>query len=78
VKPPVVQGKCGACWAFAASEVLSDRLCIHSNGEINVILSPQDMVGCDFYNLGCYGGYLINSIEYLEAEGVVTDECVPY
>ena len=34
---------CGACWAFAAAEVLSDRFCIASNGSINVTLAPQDL-----------------------------------
>ena len=34
------QGHCGSCWAFAGSEVLSDRFCIASYGKINVVLSP--------------------------------------
>ncbi len=38
------QKSCGSCWAFAASEVLSDRLCIASNGAVNVVLSPQNLV----------------------------------
>jgi cathepsin B len=41
------QQQCGSCWAFAASEAFSDRLCIESKGEINVIISPEDMVSCD-------------------------------
>jgi cathepsin B len=72
------QGKCGSCWAFSASEVLSDRFCISSGGKTNVILSPQDMVSCDKNDMGCYGGYLNNSWEYLIQEGIVTDECYPY
>lgn len=34
------QEHCGSCWAFSGSEVLSDRLCIASNGTIDVVLSP--------------------------------------
>lgn len=34
------QQKCGSCWAFGASEALSDRFCIASKKEINVVLSP--------------------------------------
>lgn len=34
------QARCGSCWAFSASEVLSDRMCIETNGTVNVVLSP--------------------------------------
>lgn len=72
------QGKCGSCWAFAASEVLSDRFCIASNGAVNVILSPQDMVSCDYLDHGCNGGILTLSWTYLKYFGIVSDECKPY
>ena len=49
------QQRCGSCWAFAATEVLSDRFCIASEGAVNVILSPQDMVSCDKADMGCNG-----------------------
>ena len=52
------QGQCGSCWAFAATEALSDRFCIASGGSVNVVLSPEDMVSCDTGNMGCNGGYL--------------------
>lgn len=72
------QLSCGSCWAFAASEVLSDRFSIATNGEVNVVLSPQDMVSCDRGDMGCNGGYLDNSWEYLVNTGIVSDECLPY
>lgn len=34
------QGDCGSCWAFTSAGFLSDRLCIHTKGGINVRLSP--------------------------------------
>ena len=72
------QGECGSCWAFSSAAFLEDRYCIDSNGAINVRLSPQDMVSCDFSNGGCNGGYLSPSISYLMSEGIVSEECLPY
>lgn len=72
------QGHCGSCWAHAASEVLSDRFCIASNGQVNVVLSPQDMVSCDWFDHGCNGGILTTSWVYLKYFGIVTDDCKPY
>ncbi len=72
------QGQCGSCWAFAASEVLSDRFCIKTNGNINNVLSPQDLVSCDQSDYGCQGGMLDSSWEYLVKTGIVSDECLPY
>ena len=78
IHPVRDQQRCGSCWAFAASEVLSDRFCIASNGAVNTILSPQDMVSCDNVDMGCNGGWLDKSWNYLVNNGIVTDECYPY
>jgi cathepsin B len=72
------QGNCGSCWAFAASEVLSDRICIATSGKTNVVLSPQDFVSCDSQNHGCEGGFIDKSWDYLVQTGIVSDECLPY
>lgn len=72
------QQSCGSCWAFGAAEALTDRFAIASDGKINHILSPQDMVSCDTNNYGCNGGYMDLSWEYLEHHGIVTDDCFPY
>lgn len=50
------QEKCGSCWAFAASEVLSDRFGIVSKGAENAVLSPESLVSCDKTDNGCEGG----------------------
>jgi len=36
------------------------------------------MVMCDFENYGCSGGYLVPTIDFLQKEGVVEEQCVPY
>ncbi|KAK3270400.1 hypothetical protein CYMTET_21203 [Cymbomonas tetramitiformis] len=72
------QQQCGSCWAFSASEVLSDRFTIASQGAIDVVLSPQDMVACDKTDQGCNGGRLGSAWNYLKNTGIVSDKCDPY
>ena len=72
------QQSCGSCWAFGASEALSDRFAIASNGSVNVVLSPEDMVSCDTSDMGCNGGYINKAWAYLEKTGIVSDACFPY
>jgi len=71
--PPVL------CWAFAASEVLSDRFCIASNGSVQVVLSPQDLISCNnILNHGCDGGVTLFAWWFITGTGLVTDSCLPY
>jgi cathepsin B len=74
------QEQCGSCWAFGATEALSDRFAIQSNLSVNVVLSPQDLVSCDTANgnQGCDGGYPIYAWQYMQTTGVVADACYPY
>jgi C1A family cysteine protease len=69
------QQQCGSCWAFGATEALSDRFCLAGQ---DVILSPQDMVSCDYNNYGCNGGYMNLAWLYLRQTGVVSEACFPY
>ena len=66
----------GSRWEIAANEVLSDRFCIATNATINVVLSLQDLVSCDLRNMGCNGGDVEKSWDYLKEVVVVTDECL--
>ena len=58
--------------------MLADRFCIATNGDINVVLSPEDMVTCDLSDAGCNGGYISNAVNRLITEGVVSESCLPY
>ena len=65
------QANCGACWAFAAAEVMSDRLCIHSKGKLQTRVSSQNIVSCcTSCGNGCLGGWPEAAFEYWEYNGV--------
>lgn len=78
IHPVRDQARCGSCWAFAASEVLSDRLAIYSNGAKNFVLSPQGLVSCDTVDHGCGGGWPTDAAKFLVSTGIPTDVCEPY
>lgn len=75
--PITNQERCGSCWAFSATEVLSDRYAI-ATGKPSPVLSAEDMVSCDSGDMGCRGGQLPKAWEYLQNTGIVTDSCFPY
>uniref|UniRef100_A0A1I7TW37 Pept_C1 domain-containing protein n=2 Tax=Caenorhabditis tropicalis TaxID=1561998 RepID=A0A1I7TW37_9PELO len=70
------QSNCGSCWAVAAAETISDRTCIASNGEVNTLLSAEDLLTCCTGNWncgdGCEGGYPIQAWRYWVHRGLVT------
>lgn len=81
------QGSCGCCWAFAAVEAISDRICIHSNAQDKPHISAEDLLGCCNLSCGsgCNGGYPDSAWDYWVNNGIVTggnydsnDGCQPY
>jgi len=80
------QGECGSCWAFGAAEAMSDRICIHSNNQIKVNISANDLLACcESCGFGCNGGFPPSAWEYYVETGLVTggqhgsdSGCQPY
>ena len=72
------QGNCGSGWAFSAASVLSDRACINTNGEVDVVMSPQYLVSCTPVNQGCGGGITDFTWYYISQYGIPSEECMPY
>ncbi|KAF5405801.1 Cathepsin B endopeptidase [Paragonimus heterotremus] len=80
------QSSCGSCWAFGAVEAMSDRICIHSNGKLDVRLSARDLLSCcAILSSGCEGGFPGEAWDYWEHSGIVTGGsmeqqtgCLPY
>ncbi|KAL3181424.1 hypothetical protein MRX96_036972 [Rhipicephalus microplus] len=80
------QSTCGSCWAFGATEAMSDRICIHTNGKVQVNVSAEDLLTCcDGCGFGCNGGFPANAWDFYKQKGLVTgglygteDGCQPY
>ncbi|RZC33457.1 Peptidase C1 and/or Propeptide C1 domain containing protein [Asbolus verrucosus] len=67
------QGSCGSCWAFGAVESMSDRVCIHSSGEVNFRFSADDLVSCCYTcGAGCNGGFPGAAWHYWVKKGIVS------
>nr|CAI5823015.1 unnamed protein product [Callosobruchus analis] len=70
------QGHCGSCWAVASASVMSDRICIHSNGKDQVRISALDLLSCceecSDATGGCKGGYRTPAFRYWETTGIVS------
>lgn len=68
------QGSCGSCWAFGAVEAMSDRICIHSKGQVNAEISAEDLLSCckEECGNGCNGGYPSGAWTYWTQQGLVT------
>lgn len=65
------QSNCGCCWAFAGAEAASDRMCISTDGKIQVPLSAEDVCFCGSED-GCDGGQIDEPWDYIQQEGAVT------
>jgi len=65
------QSDCGCCWAFAGAEAASDRMCIATDGKLQLPLSAEDVCFCGSDD-GCSGGQIDEPWDYIKQSGVVT------
>jgi len=71
------QANCGSCWAWAATEVFADRMCI-ARSELNFTGSVEYMIDCDQDNDSCGGGLIDDAWNFLVNTGVPSASCDPY
>jgi len=67
------QGSCGSCWAFAATEAMTDRYCIATKGTGRFRFSAENLVSCcNSCGDGCNGGFPAAAWEYWVEIGIVS------
>merc|ERR1712139_46110 len=58
------QSSCGSCWAFGASEAMSDRICVASGQTDQRRVSAEHILSCcDDCGNGCNGGFPIAAFQ---------------
>jgi len=73
------QGRCGSCWAFAATGTVEGQWA--AAGHKLTDLSTQEFVSCEVDDLGCSGGRVDTALRWLARErhgNMVTEKTYPY
>lgn len=72
------KNKCDGSYSIAISQMLSEYFCInHKEHKLNK-LSAQELISCDRYNMGCNGGNLTTSFNYITRHGLSSEKCMTY
>lgn len=71
---------CGACWSFAATSALNDRIRL-SGGKTasrQVDLAMQVILNCDTYDNGCHGGDPLTAYKFVHEHRLPEETCQLY
>ncbi|XP_026229273.1 cathepsin K-like isoform X2 [Anabas testudineus] len=68
-------GSCGACWVFSATGAIEGQLAKKTGRLLD--LSAQNLLDC-VDNNGCNGGHIIDAFEYVQKNGINSEEDYPY
>ncbi|KAE9018654.1 hypothetical protein PR001_g14078 [Phytophthora rubi] len=78
MSPIQSQGSCGDCWAFSTAAAIESGQCIHGGQKSLNKYSEQQLTSCDTQNYGCNGGAPIYAMEYVQQNGLCTEDDYPY
>ncbi|XP_076447139.1 cathepsin O-like [Babylonia areolata] len=76
ISPIKNQGRCGACWAFAAAEVVESAFAIKHNISAPQ-LAVQQLIDCSDKNYGCSGGDICIALDYIKMTGITFQKNYP-
>lgn len=71
------QGSCGSCWAFASATALSYQFNIQSQGQYDVVPSPQVGMSCASES-PCNGGWMTSFFDAMQDSPNVAHQTVAY
>eukprot|EP00927_Polykrikos_kofoidii_P051680 TRINITY_DN4546_c0_g2_i1.p1 TRINITY_DN4546_c0_g2~~TRINITY_DN4546_c0_g2_i1.p1 ORF type:complete len:618 (-),score=75.75 TRINITY_DN4546_c0_g2_i1:71-1924(-) len=72
---------CGSCYVFSSTSTFADRVRIArgKGSDREIIISPQVVLNCDLYDLGCEGGDTFTLFRWAkEAGGFPEETCQSY
>ncbi|GMF36468.1 unnamed protein product [Phytophthora fragariaefolia] len=72
------QRSCGSCWAFATVSAVESAQCIANGKRSLTKYSEQQLVSCNSRNWGCGGGAPEYALEYVQQNGLCTEDNYPY
>jgi len=80
VTPVKDQGQCGSCWAFSATENIESMWILSGKANASDLnLSEQQIVDCDWAEMGCNGGQTSSAFnEIIDQGGQMSNEDYPY
>ena len=76
VTPVKDQGSCGSCWCFAGVGAIESAVLITDTVEWD--LSEQQIMDCNRWGQGCYGGNVGTVYEHVYNYGIVQEDCYRY
>lgn len=71
------QGHCGSCYTISFTQVMEARLKL-KYGKQPQMLSPQQVMTCNYMNEGCDGGWPHFNVIMNENGHLVSEKCGPY
>ena len=76
---PANQGNCSSSFAFAATGIFNDRVCLDNNDAKVFRASPQHPLACDkVSSKGCQGGFVAGALDLGRLAGFVSEDCLGY
>uniref|UniRef100_A0A914YWT0 Peptidase C1A papain C-terminal domain-containing protein n=1 Tax=Panagrolaimus superbus TaxID=310955 RepID=A0A914YWT0_9BILA len=76
VTPIKNQGPCGSCWAFTTAAAIESQYLLRFNQSLD--LSEQSLVSCNSGAWGCNGGNVVQTLTYVQKNGIASETCMPY